>query len=48
LRLESGDEGTRIVLLNEHEKSLLMTGLTPAEVILPKTRPQRVDQLRLF
>jgi predicted ATPase len=48
LRLEAGEEGTKIVPPDEHEKSLLMAGLTPAEVILPKTRPHHADQLRLF
>lgn len=48
LRLESGEEGTNIVPPSETEKSALRSGLTPAEVILPKVRPERADQLRLF
>jgi hypothetical protein len=48
LRLEAGEEGTKILLPDDHEESLLMAGLTPAEVILPKTRPHRAEQLRLF
>jgi predicted ATPase len=48
LRLEAGDEGTSILTPSENEKTLLSAGLTPAEVILPKTRPSNADQLRLF
>jgi predicted ATPase len=48
LRLEAGDEGTKILTPSENEKTLLSAGLTPAEVILPKTRPGNADQLRLF
>jgi predicted ATPase len=48
LRLEAGEEGTRVVLPTENEKSLLLAGLTPAEVIMPKTRPGNADPLRLF
>ena len=48
LRLESGDEGTKVVPPTEIEISMLLSGLTPAEVILPKARPERVEQLRLF
>jgi predicted ATPase len=48
LRLETSDEGTTILPPNETEKRALQSGLTPAEVILPKTRPEHADQLRLF
>ena len=48
LRLEAGDEGTRILPPNESDIIALRSGLSPAEVILPKTRPGHVDQLRLF
>jgi predicted ATPase len=48
LRLQPGSEGTTIVLPDEDEKLALKAGLTPAEVILPKARPQHADQLRLF
>jgi predicted ATPase len=48
LRLEAGDEGTKVVPPTETEVSLLLSGLTPAEVILPKARPEHADQLRLF
>jgi predicted ATPase len=48
LRLEAGDEGTKVVPPAETEIGLLLSGLTPAEVILPKARPERVDKLRLF
>ncbi len=48
LRLEAGDEGTRILPPNESDIIALRSGLSPAEVILPRTRPRHVDQLRLF
>ncbi len=48
LRLEARDEGTLIVPLDESESIALREGLSPAEVILPKTRPDHADQLRLF
>jgi predicted ATPase len=48
LRLQPGNEGTTILLPDEDEKSALKAGLTPAEVILPKARPQHADQLRLL
>jgi hypothetical protein len=48
LRLLPDREGTRIVVIDAAETALLKSGLTPAEVIRPKTRPQHVDQLRLF
>jgi predicted ATPase len=48
LRLEPEQEGTRIVAPDEAEQRLVETGLSPAEVLLPKTRPARLDQLDLF
>ncbi len=48
LRLEAGEEGTKIVPPTESDIVALQAGLSPAEVILPKTRPRQADQLRLF
>jgi predicted ATPase len=48
LRLEAGDEGTTITPPNETENAALRAGLSPADVILPKTRHGQADQLRLF
>lgn len=46
--LESGPEGTDARTLNPTEIAALSTGLTVAEVILPKTRPASVNQLGLW
>lgn len=48
LLLEAGDEGTKVLPPNDSDIVALRSGLSPAEVILPKTRPGHADQLRLF
>ena len=48
LRLSSGSEGSTVSLPDEPEMAALRAGLSVAEVILPKTRPRQVEQLRLF
>ncbi|MFZ1641225.1 MAG: AAA family ATPase [Candidatus Contendobacter sp.] len=48
LRLEPEKEGTRIVGPDEAEQRMVEAGLSPAEVLLSKTRPARLDQLALF
>ena len=48
LVLEPGTEGTQIRTLDESEKLSLRAGLSIAEVVLPKTRPQAVGQLGLW
>jgi predicted ATPase len=48
LRLEAGDEGTKIIPPDESDNIALRAGLSPAEVILPKTRPAHADQLQLL
>lgn len=48
LRLEPEKEGTRIVVPDEAERRMMETGLSAAEVLLPKARPARLDQLALF
>lgn len=46
--LESGQDGTTARTADEIESSLMQSGLTPAEVMLPKARPTSVDQLGLL
>jgi predicted ATPase len=48
LVLEPGAEGTHIRGLDPLESSGLMSGLSIAEVVLPKTRPTEVGQLGLW
>ena len=48
LRLEPEKEGSRIIAPDEAEQRMVEAGLSPAEVLLPKTRPARLDQLDLF
>ena len=48
LILEPGTEGTHIRTLDEEESSSLKAGLSVAEVVLPKTRPQTAGQLGLW
>lgn len=46
--LQSGADGTKARSLDEEEGQLLQQGFSVAEVVLPKTRPDAVDQLGLF
>ncbi len=46
--LESGQDGTTARTADAQETSLMASGLTPAEVMLPKARPGLVDQLGLM
>jgi len=46
--LETGHDGSTGRSLNEDEGFALQSGLSIAEVVLPKTRPSMVDQLSLF
>ncbi len=48
LILEPGSDGTIIRTLDKLESSSLKAGLSVAEVILPKTRPQAAEQLGLW
>lgn len=48
LLLEPANDGTLARVANEKELKLLSSGLSPADVLLPKTRPQGIDQLGLF
>jgi len=46
--LEPGSDGTSVRTLNKNETSSLQAGLSVAEVVMPKTRPQSVEQLGLW
>lgn len=46
--LEPGEDGTTARLANDKEAQMLDAGLTPAEVLLPHTRPKDIAQLGLF
>ena len=48
LLLEPGREGTHIRPANEMELECLGTGLSIAEVLLPKIKPKEAEQLSLF
>ncbi len=46
--LQTGSQGTTGRPLNESERQALNAGLSVAEVVLPKTRPEKVSQLGLW
>ncbi|MGS1000709.1 AAA family ATPase [Burkholderia glumae] len=48
LLLEPASDGTLARVANERERKLLSSGLSPADVLLPKTHPEGIDQLGLF
>ena len=48
LLLEPDAEGTRVRPVDESESSSLKSGLSVAEVVLPKTHPKTVEQLALW
>lgn len=48
LLLETSPHGTHARIANAIEAGLIDAGLTPAEVLMPKTRPLEIDQLGLF
>ena len=48
LILDPSAEGTQIRTLTEEETSSINAGLSIAEVVLPKTRPQTAEQLGLW
>lgn len=45
--LEPGPDGTTARTITEEEASALRSGLSIAEVVLPRTRPTTIDQLGL-
>ena len=48
LLIEPGENGSTVREPNESELEQIQHGLTPAEVLLPKTRPQGVQQMGLW
>lgn len=48
LRLEPGKRGVLVHSADEQERKLMQQGLTVADVMLPKTRPENLQQLSLF
>ncbi|MHB8151238.1 MAG: AAA family ATPase [Desulfobulbia bacterium] len=46
--LESDKEGTKVRAVNEAEEKGLEAGLSVADVVLPQTRPKKVEQLGLW
>jgi predicted ATP-dependent endonuclease of OLD family len=46
--LETGADGTTARVADEIEISLMSAGLTPAEIMLPKARPNDIEQLGLL
>lgn len=48
LVIEPGENGSTVRPPNEEEARQISHGLTPAEVLLPKTRPVGIEQLGLF
>lgn len=46
--LTPGKDGTEARIADDEETMLIEAGLTPGEVLLPKTQPSGVDQLGLF
>ena len=48
LLLEPASDGTLARVANDTELQLMSSGLSPAEVLLPKTHPHGIDQLGLF
>lgn len=46
--LEPGQEGTSIRPLNDAEREGLASGLSVADVVLPQTRPKKLEQLGSF
>jgi predicted ATPase len=48
LRLEPGTDGTQVCLPDAEEERLLLNGLSPADVLLPKTRPEQMVLTGLF
>lgn len=48
LLLEPDAEGTRVRLVNDEEATALRSGLSIAEIVLPKARPKNIEQLSLW
>lgn len=48
LVIETGKEGSSIRSVNDSERCGLEAGLTPADVVLPQTRPRSLEQMNLW
>lgn len=48
LLLENGEDGTVVRVANEKELAMMNHGLNPSEVLMPKTRPQGIEQMGLL
>lgn len=48
LRLAPGNNGTEIYPAGEEDRELMQGGLSAAEVLLPKTKPENINQLSFF
>lgn len=48
LLLEPNSNGSTVRTPNNAEAEMMASGLNPAEVLLPKTRPDQIDQMGLF
>lgn len=48
LLLEPGENGTSVRLPDEEERLAMESGLNPAEILLPKTRPEGIEQMGMF
>lgn len=48
IRLEPTQDGTRVLETSEADKKLIAAGYSIAEAILPKVKPEHVEQLSLF
>ncbi len=48
VRLEPGQDGTKVLEASEEDKALIAAGYSIAEAVLPKVKPANIDQLALF
>ena len=48
LRLETGEGGTKIHAISEDDKTLIMSGFSAAEVILPKVHPKNASKMSIL
>lgn len=48
VRLEPGQDGTKVLEASEEDKALIAAGYSIAEAVLPKVKPANIDQLVLF
>ncbi len=46
--LEPTDDGTKVHELSERDKKLIESGYSVADIVLPKVKPSKIDQMSLF